>query len=468
MARSSISSSAFSNASVNEKTEAEAMGSDQQSLKEQVDTESHGTSAPQIAGGSQSAAGGEQDHFLVTIPVDSPEHPYNWPVWQKLSNSAQLAFLALTGSAASSILAPAQPDIAAEFGISQEVTVLATSLYVAAFVIGPLFFAPISELYGRRWSLLPPMFAMGLFSVGAAVSKSVAALLVCRFFSGFFGSAPVSNVTASMSDMFAPKTRGMALACYSIVVVGGPTIFPIIGAAFASNPSLGWRWSQWLQAIISFAPFVWSSLLLKESYRPYLLVRKAAKMRKETGDSRWHTPYQHARLSVKTVLTKHLGRPVVMLATEPIVTFVAFYASFIFGILYLTLEVYPYVFGEQRGWGQVTETLPFISLFVGVLMGLVANLANQKRYVKAVEAAGGRPVPEARCPPMIIGAFLFVIGLWWFAWTASPPVPWPASVVAGVFIGAGFNILFLQSVSCKLPVNLIDFGAKLLTFSSKS
>jgi len=100
-----------------------------------------------------------------------------------------------------------------------------------------------------------------------------------------------------------------------------------------------------------------------------------------------------------------------MLITEPMVTCIAFYASFVYAILYLTLEVFPIVFEENRGWSPVVGSLPFIGLFIGVISAVFINLANQPRYSRISDAAHGKPVPEARLAPMAIGGFLFAIGL---------------------------------------------------------
>jgi hypothetical protein len=135
------------------------------------------------------------------------------------------------------------------------------------------------------------------------------------------------------------------------------------------------------------------------------------------------------------------------LLTEPMVTCIAVYASFVFALLYMTLEIFPIVYADNRGWSPFISTLPFIGLFVGVLCAVFVNLENQPRYIRALEAAGGKPVPEARLPPMAVGGVLFVIGLFLFGWTASPSIPWPVSVVAIGFIGAGFNTIFQQCIN---------------------
>ena len=185
---------------------------------------------------------------------------------------------------------------------------------------------------------------------------------------------------------------------------------------------------------------------LPESYEPYLLKKKAQRLRKSTGDNRYHHPHEDIKLDPKEIITKHFSRPILMLVTEPMVTCIAFYASFVFALLYATLEVFPIVYHKHRGWSPVVSTTPFLSLFAGVLIALCINLANQSRYARIVEQAKGKPVPEGRLAPMAIGAFLFAIGLWWFGWTAEPQVPWPSSIVATGLIGGGFSIIFQQCI----------------------
>jgi hypothetical protein len=125
-----------------------------------------------------------------------------------------------------------------------------------------------------------------------------------------------------------------------------------------------------------------------------------------------------------------------MLFTEPIVTCVALYASFVYSLMFLMLEVFPIVYREQRGFGPVVASLPALSLFIGVVCASCLNILFQPMYIKAVQKNQGHPVPEARSPPMLLGGILFTTGIFWFGWTAEPSQPWILSVVA----------------SCKLPM----------------
>lgn len=132
-----------------------------------------------------------------------------------------------------------------------------------------------------------------------------------------------------------------------------------------------------------------------------------------------------------------------MFFTEPMVTTISLYASFVYGLLFLTLEVFPIVYRDHRHFSLVISELPFLGLLVGVICALFINIANQPLYARAVEKNQGRAVPEARLPPMIIGGFLFSGGLFWFGWTAEPKYPWASPVVAG----GNFPALLIQYCS---------------------
>jgi len=298
------------------------------------------------------------------------------------------------------------------------------------------------------------MFCLGLFSIGTAVSQNATSVFLTRFFAGVFGSAPVSNVSAALGDIYEPKARGTAVTFYAVCVVGGPTIGPVIGSALTVNGHLGWRWTEYVEAIWVFVVVAMAYFFMPELYGPVLLKRKAQRLRKETGDDRYWHPHESEKINLNNILTKHVSRPLKMLMTEPMVTCIAIYASFVYGLLYLTLEVFPIVFQEERHFGAVVSTLPFLGLFVGVLFAMLINLANQPRYARVVAQNKGRAVPEARLQPMVIGGFLFVIGLFWFSWTANPKISWVSPVIATAFIGAGYahpshHIIIIKPKPCK-------------------
>jgi hypothetical protein len=72
----------------------------------------------------------------------------------------------------------------------------------------------------------------------------------------------------------------------------------------------------------------------------------------------------------------------------------------------------------------VVGSLPFLAVLLGAFLGAAVNMLNQRRFVTILQANKGRPVPEARLPPMMIGAPLFAAGLFIFGWTSKHEVHW--------------------------------------------
>ncbi|OAA56311.1 msf membrane transporter [Niveomyces insectorum RCEF 264] len=394
--------------------------------------------------------------YLVRFTPDDPDDPHNFGGGKKYGITFLLGALAITGSLGSSIITPAESTIAADLGMAYEVTVLLLALFVLGYALGPMLWAPVSEAYGRRWSMLPAVTILGLFSIGSATSRTPAALLVTRFLAGVFGSAPISNVSAALGDFYGPRTRGVAMAFYSVCVLGGASIGPVLGAAIVFNPHMGWRWTQYMEAIIAFAVAAVGWVALPETYNPVLLARKAARLRAapvaDGGDPRYWHPQEFVHVTLQNVVTKHLSRPLRMFLTEPIVTCIALYASFVYGLIFMLLEVFPIVFRDNRHMGPVVSNLPILALFVGTLAAFGINIANQPVYARVpcvyvVKNNGGHAAPEARLPPIFVGGFFLSVGFFWFGWTAAPRYHWALPTVAGGFVGAGFNILFQQCLN---------------------
>ncbi|KAK2603424.1 hypothetical protein QQS21_004374 [Conoideocrella luteorostrata] len=379
---------------------------------------------------SQQRPGGGNAAYLIRFETGDSDNPKNFGPLYKAWVTLVMSSMAFAGSMGSAVIAPAEPAIAAYLGLELEPTVLTVALFVLGFAFGPLVWGPISEVYDRRWSMLPAVFAMGLCSVGTATSRSATAICITRFLGGVFGSAPVSNVSASLGDFYDAGTRGIAMVFVSLCIIGGPTIAPVIGAAITHNPNMGWRWTEYLHAIITFAIWAAAIIWIPETYTPVLLKRKATRMRKNMGDDRYWHPFESENMTLGNIATNYLSRPLRMLFTETMVACMALYASFVYGILYLTLQVFPIVFMEQRNYSPVVSALPFLGLFVGATCAIPINIANQPQYLKAVVKNGGKPVPEARLVPMLLGGVCFSVGLFWFGWTAAPEYSFALPVIA--------------------------------------
>jgi MFS family permease len=111
------------------------------------------------------------------------------------------------------------------------------------------------------------------------------------------------------------------LSMWSIAPMNAPSTGGIIGGFVYQY--LGWRWSGWI-VLIGGGVGIGLMATCKETYPPTILQRKAARMRKETGDERWWCQFDQ-RVSNFELAKINLKRPIILFFTEPILWFLNFW-----------------------------------------------------------------------------------------------------------------------------------------------
>lgn len=254
------------------------------------------------------------DNIVDFDGPDDPYRPMNWSFKKKCICTGLYGFTAMFATFGSSVYSPAVNEIAQEFNVGSEVSILGISLLLVGFGIGPLVWAPLSEVYGRKLAVLTPFFIASMFTFGAGAAENLETLLVTRFFQGFFGSAPVTNTGGVLGDIWTADVRGVALIGYAMAVVGGPTLGPIIGGAIVVTGT-SWRWTQYVTGIGMMFMVVLDVIVLDESYAPVLLVKKARTLRYESGNWALHAPHEEWNVTLSELGHKYLVRPFQLLAT---------------------------------------------------------------------------------------------------------------------------------------------------------
>ncbi|PYH45629.1 MFS transporter [Aspergillus saccharolyticus JOP 1030-1] len=398
----------------------------------------------------------QRDPNLVEFDgPNDPENPHNLPYWRKWVITMSMACMTMWITFASSVFSTATVVTAEEFGVSSEVMILGTSLVVFGFALGPLMWSPLSELYGRRIPLFSGYLLFAIFQIPVAVAKNVETILVCRFLIGLFGCSPLAVVGGALADFWDPVDRAIAIALFASATFAGPTLGPIVGG-FLTDSSLGWRWTAWITLIASAAFGLLAFIIIPETYAPVILKRKAARLRNETGNTELYALLDKSRPTAKDITTKYLLRPVMMLFLEPILLLITLYLALVYGILYLFFEAYPVSFEDVRGWtNEGLAGLPFVGILVGVVCGVVLIVWQTKTRFARKLAKHGRVTPEERLPPMMIASVLLPIGLFWFGWSSHPSTSWVAQVFAGIPIGMGILVIFMQGLNYIIDVYLM-------------
>lgn len=127
----------------------------------------------------------DQEEYVVEFdgPHD-PLHAVNWPLRKKIITAVMLGYTTLVSAFTSSIFSTATRTVAAQYNVSSEVGLLGLSFYVLGFAFGPILWAPLSELRGRRLPLVISMFGFSIFQVAVAAAKDLQTILLCRFWGG--------------------------------------------------------------------------------------------------------------------------------------------------------------------------------------------------------------------------------------------------------------------------------------------
>ncbi|KAJ5107394.1 hypothetical protein N7456_004069 [Penicillium angulare] len=380
---------------------------------------------------------------------DDPTHPLNWSVPWKSWITFVVAILNLIGTVASSIFETGNHQFMKHFmkhfNISDEVAVLGTSLFLVGYIFGFLTFGPLSERFGRKWPMLLGIAISSIFDIMPATGTSVAAVLIGRFFGGFFGVAPVGIFGGIMSDIWPMRHRGIAMALAVSFVFSGPTFGPVFGGFVMGDKNLDWRWNMWVVIIVGLAASAICAVTFPETYPATILRSKARRLQKKTKNPNIKTAADKEALTMDTIVRVYMIRPFWLFTTQPILALLTIYQSFVYGVLFLFYQTYPVAFGDNRGWSMTLRYLPLMAIITGVFLGsLGIVLHNQLYFRHHCQAPDGTFIPESRLPPMIVGGIMVPIGMFWFAWAATPAVSWGSSICASLVIGCGMYLIFIQ------------------------
>jgi MFS transporter, DHA2 family, multidrug resistance protein len=140
----------------------------------------------------------------------------------------------------SSIANVALAHMAGSLSVSyDEATWIVTSFLIANAIIIPVS-GWLADAVGRKRYY---MISIALFtgaSVLCGLAPNLPILIIARVLQGL-GGGGLAPVEQSMTiDTFAPNKRGLALAAYGTVVIGGPILGPTLGGWITDN--LSWHW----------------------------------------------------------------------------------------------------------------------------------------------------------------------------------------------------------------------------------
>jgi MFS family permease len=124
----------------------------------------------------------------------------------------------------SSLCAPGTSLTLDEYGLtSKTIGAFMISIYVLGYALGPLFLAPLSEMYGRVPVINVSCGFFNAFLLGSSFAPNMPSLILMRLLAGIGGSAVMTITSAVIGDAFRVHERAAA----SCIIIGTPSLSPV-------------------------------------------------------------------------------------------------------------------------------------------------------------------------------------------------------------------------------------------------
>ncbi|EXJ67771.1 uncharacterized protein A1O5_09117 [Cladophialophora psammophila CBS 110553] len=404
---------------------------------------------------------GIQPECLNPRQSEDAQDPLNWPLWLKIVILTQTSLLAAIGGLNTAAINPALVLLAQDFGISKVAASYQTTVCIALNGIAPWLWIPLSNKYGRRPVYLATTFLGFISALGCAYTRSYGQLIAARVFNGFFPVAFALGA-ATVVDLFFYHQRGRAMGFFTVTMVNGSHLAPIVGGLLGEY--CGWRWIFKFVAIVDGIMFTTAFFSLPET----LYIRKRSVSASKPNVVK--LPTEHPPRFTKEVYFSRLQLysnipeirlrlnqfvlPALKMIKYPSVLFPALYYATMYGFASILPAVtVAAIFTEFFHWNTLTIGLTFgASLTIGGILGECVSGWVVDRMVKRERKRLGRdPEPEVRLKAIWMGEIIVPAGLLIYGFCLQYRTVWIAPI-----LGMGIACFGLQIITTTTYTYAID------------
>ncbi|PSN69880.1 MFS general substrate transporter [Corynespora cassiicola Philippines] len=394
--------------------------------------------------------------------TDDPENPQNWSWKKKATTALIIDVYTLVVYASSAIYVSSQELVMQRFGVGHTKGALGLALYVLGYGMGPLIFAPLSEVpyFGRN---IPYIVTFGLFTILAlptALVDNMGGLLVLRYLQGFFGSPCLANGGASMGDMYSLLYLPYPVAAWVSFAFAAPAIGPLLSgfAVYAEN----WRWALWEILWMAGPVFLVFFFFVPETQPTTILLNRAKRLRRITGNQkiRSQTEINERGVNLGATVLDAIIKPLEITIKDPAILFVNVYTALTYGIYYSFFEVFPLVYPPLYGFNVGETGIVFLCIIVGCFIAMAIYFSYLHFFLIPDVLKNGLRTQEYRLRPSLIACLGPTVGLFLFGWTARSSIHWIVSVI-GVTIYATTVYIVMQCIFTYVPMSYPQYAASL-------
>ncbi|KAI9844277.1 MAG: hypothetical protein M1837_005687 [Sclerophora amabilis] len=348
--------------------------------------------------------------------TDDPANPQNWSQKKKAFVAFQIDLYTFVVYCGSAIYVSSTLGVMARFGVHETEASLGLALYVLGYGLGPLLWAPMSEipLFGRNVPYVATFGIYVILCVPTALADNLPGLLFLRFLQGFFGSPCLANGGASMQDMYSFVYLPYSVAAWVSSAFAAPALGPML-SGFAVTAK-DWRWSLWEILWMAGPVFILFFFCLPETSGNNILLRRAARLRKHCGNEniRSQTEIDRKDLTSSAIAFDAVIKPFEIMFKDPAVLFTNVYTALTYGIYYSFFEVFPLVYGPMYGFNLGVTGVVFTCIVVSCVLAMAIYFSYLHFDLIPDIKANGFRAQEWRLRPALIAIFFPTIGLFIF------------------------------------------------------
>jgi DHA2 family multidrug resistance protein len=140
-----------------------------------------------------------------------------------------------------------------------------TSYAIANVIVIPMT-SFLAQTFGRKQYYIGSILLFTAASVMCGFSTNLWELVVFRFFQGVGGGALLSTSQSILYDTFSVKDRPFASGIFSLGIIIGPSIGPVLGGFIVDN--YHWQWIFYVNIPIGMAAALLSYIFIKKTPKP--------------------------------------------------------------------------------------------------------------------------------------------------------------------------------------------------------
>jgi MFS family permease len=425
-------------------------------------------------------ADGTGDIVLIPQPTECGADPLGWSKWKKWYQLFLLALYACAFSYGENTLGAAWTTVSEDTGVSLVNMNGGSALNYLLLGFCNVWWIPFAMKYGRRSVFIFTTMICMCAGIWLGRMNGTAQWMLAMVLNGVGTSAYQAVIQLSIFDMFFAHERGRMLSFYLFGQQLGSILGLITGGSIADN--LGWRWSQYIVAIIDAGVLTLLIFTFEETLFPRFIfgrlegVLPTSESRSSTSDAHAkeidskgaadnvssepedmpvqqrdfprRTYLQKLKLLVyfpedRTTYMQYFLRPFTLfLFPNVVISGIIFACGCTAGIVSFN-TISEILTEAPYNWSTTSAGLIFLAALVGNIVGWATGVLSDMIVLRLARRNGGVKEPEMRLLTLCISFVYAAVGYQLYGWGAQFGENWLT-----IAFGVGLMIAHQVSACC--------------------